>query len=712
MRGILIKSTIPILILAVYSGFFFPEEAFTLIFQPPVVIKLGENPLAVTIGDFNADGVQDLAVANAGSNDISVLLGIDDGTFGPELRFSVGDGPSSLVVGDFDNDGNQDLAVANQGGFFDSIPDHVSVLLGQGDGNFDPEVRFRVDDQPFSVAVGDFNSDGNQDLATANFKSGTVSILLGIGDGRFLPKTSFGDRRFGLVSIVIGDFNEDEKEDLATSNLNTNDISIFLGGGNGNFGFQRRFRAGLDPASVVIGDFNNDGHQDLVAPNGFSATNVSVLLGNGNGTFDPQTLFKTGLTPVSVAIGDFNLDGRDDLAVANRDTGDLSLLLGKGDGSFRREIRLDVFGAPTFITSGDFDDDGREDLAVTEFFGNVNILLNRSPFPNRPPVSMAGQDTEIECSSFEGATVILDGSASTDPDSTLGTNDDIIFFEWFEDFRLPTERFLGLGEVLPVTLSLGPHLITLRITDSSGETDTDEVMVKVVDTTPPEISLSLAPSFLWPPNHRMVDIEALVSAADVCSIPAVLLESVKSNEPDDSAGMGDGHTVNDIQGVDFGTADFQFRLRAERSGNGARRNYTVIYRAIDSSGNVGSATSHVFVPHDMGGVTEPVMISAYENGIGTVAEWSEVPGALFYNVVRGEMNNLRETDEFIHLGQLTCIASTTTQLSTVGSEDPELPPVGEAFFYLVEYNDGLESGFGTESAAKPRFAPPGQGNCP
>ena len=187
---------------------------------------------------------------------------------------------------------------------------------------------------------------------------------------------------------------------------------------------------------------------------------------------------------------------------------------------------------------------------------------------------------------------------------------------------------------------------------------------------------------------------------------------VTSNEPDDAEGIGDGNTLNDIQGVDPGTADSIFQLRAERSGTGVGRTYTVTYRATDGSGNLATATSSVFVPHDQGGVTEPMMISAYENGVGTVVEWNEVQGAFSYNVIRGEVKNLKEKDEFFHLGQLTCIASTTTQLSTVGSEDPELPPVGEAFFYLVEYNDGLESGYGTESAAKPRFAPPGQGNCP
>jgi hypothetical protein len=251
-----------------------------------------------------------------------------------------------------------------------------------------------------------------------------------------------------------------------------------------------------------------------------------------------------------------------------------------------------------------------------------------------------------------------------------------------------------------------------QFTDTLGEVDTDEVMVTVVDTAPPEISLSLAPALLWPPNHRMVDIEALVRGSDICSIPAVVLGSVASNEPENGEGIGDGNTFNDVQGIDPGTADFQFQLRAERKGSGEGRIYSAIYMATDGSGNVATATSVVFVPHDMGGITEPMMMTAFENGLGTVVEWIEVPGALFYNVVRGKLKNLKELDEFLHLGQLTCIASFTNVPSTAGSEDPELPPLGEAFFYLVEYDDGLPSGYGTESAAKDRFAPPGQANCP
>jgi hypothetical protein len=358
---------------------------------------------------------------------------------------------------------------------------------------------------------------------------------------------------------------------------------------------------------------------------------------------------------------------------------------------------------------GHFDAGGRQDLGVANVNSDdVSVLLNQlDPLPNEPPVADAGFNVVGECTSPEGAAVTLDASGSTDPNSTPGTSDDIAMFEWFEG-----ERFLGTGMTLRIDFSLGPHLVTLKVTDTFGEVDTDEVMATVVDTTPPEISQSLAPALLWPPNHRMVDVNILVSSSDLCSSSSVFLESIVSNEPDDGEGNGDGKTVDDIQGATVGTGDTHFQLRAERAGIGDGRIYTVTYRAVDGFGNGDSVTPIVFVPHDMGGVTEPLMIWAFENGVGTVAEWSDVPGALFYNVVRGELKDIREKNNVFHLGQLTCIASATTQASTVGSEDPEIPPLGEAFFYLVEYNDGFSSGYGTESAFKPRFGPPGQGNCP
>jgi VCBS repeat protein/FG-GAP repeat protein len=127
----------------------------------------------VAVGDFNGDGMQDLAVANdtVGIGSVSVLLGNGDGTFQPAQNFAAGSSPFSVAVGDFNGDGVPDLAVAN----LNSI--NVSVLLGNGDGTFQPAQNFGVGTGPRSMAVGDFNGDGKLDLAVAALFT-SVSVLI------------------------------------------------------------------------------------------------------------------------------------------------------------------------------------------------------------------------------------------------------------------------------------------------------------------------------------------------------------------------------------------------------------------------------------------------------------------------------------------------------------------------------------------------------
>ncbi len=173
------------------------------------------GPRSVAPGDFNSDGYQDLAVANINSNDVSILLGNGDGSFQPARNFVVGSQPVSVAVGDFNGDGWQDLAVAYYGRF-PADPGGVSVLLGNGDGSFQPASNFAAGDNPFPVVVDDFNGDGNLDLAVANFGHGsddTVSILPGNGDGSFRLSSNFvvgGNPS----SLAVGDFNNDGLLDL------------------------------------------------------------------------------------------------------------------------------------------------------------------------------------------------------------------------------------------------------------------------------------------------------------------------------------------------------------------------------------------------------------------------------------------------------------------------------------------------------------------
>jgi hypothetical protein len=252
-------------------------------------------------------------------------------------------------------------------------------------------------------------------------------------------------------------------------------------------------------------------------------------------------------------------------------------------------------------------------------------------------------------------------------------------------------------------LSLGAAEVGWTATDAAGNRSSCLQSVSVVDTTAPRITAAPLPAVLWPPNHRLVEVTESVAASDECGAPAVTLTSVRSLEPDDSAGDGDGETTGDIQGVEPGTPDFDLMLRAERDGGGGGRVYEVTYSAVDASGNRADATSFVFIPHDQGGSTEPLLISVREENGGTVLSWGSIPGALSYRAVRGRVSSLRDAGSFFDLGTVSCILPSSTAIDTLGHEDTEVPPAGEAFFYVAAYDDGRDSGYGTETAPKPRI---------
>src|SRR5208337_2195332 len=170
-------------------------------FQNAVQYAVGTGPYAIVAGDFTGDGRTDLAVANTGSDDVSVLLGNGDGTFQNQVPYATGFEPSAIVVGDFNGDGRTDLAVANYGS------NDVSVLLGNGDGTFQNQARYAAGFGPSALVVGDFDGDGDglTDLAVANYFSNDLTVLLGNGDGTFQNQVRYA-AGFGPSALVAGDF--------------------------------------------------------------------------------------------------------------------------------------------------------------------------------------------------------------------------------------------------------------------------------------------------------------------------------------------------------------------------------------------------------------------------------------------------------------------------------------------------------------------------
>jgi hypothetical protein len=245
----------------------------------------------VAMADFNGDGKPDLVAVDFGPGTLTILLGNGDGTFtaaspiilpvsGPG---GVAIGPVSVAVGDFNRDGILDLAVANCPRFEQGAQGSVTILLGNGDGTFTAKGENpAAGGQPLFIAAGDLNSDGIPDLVVSDMNGGSpelgnLTVLIGKGDGSFTPTAVSPQTGSIPYSVAFADFNGDGKADLATANAGSNTISVLLGNGDGTFAAPLSPPAGTDPVFAAVGDFNGDGIPDLAAANN-STGSVTVLL--------------------------------------------------------------------------------------------------------------------------------------------------------------------------------------------------------------------------------------------------------------------------------------------------------------------------------------------------------------------------------------------------------------------------------------------------
>ncbi len=320
-------------------------------FSPPV--SYGPGASSVAIADVNGDGKLDL-IACGGSN-VSVLLGNGDGTFRPGASYYAGgNSASSVVVADLNGDGKPDIAVA--------LYRNIAVLLGKGDGTFAPPVIYSwgggdgVGWGANSLAVADLRGDGKLDLLVASGSSdypsynGSVGVLLGNGDGTFQPAVDYYSGGWYAVSLAVGDLNGDGKPDIVVTDqcltYACGTVAVRLGNGDGTFQPAVSYSpGGENPLAVVLADMNKDGMPDLVVAN--LSGDVGVLLGKGDGTFQPVSTYHLP-DATSAAVADVNGDGEPDIVASSRSKGGpVGVLLSKTGAATKATVTTS--GSPTFV---------------------------------------------------------------------------------------------------------------------------------------------------------------------------------------------------------------------------------------------------------------------------------------------------------------------------------------------------------------------------
>jgi hypothetical protein len=360
----------------------------TVGFKPAQSYAVGTAPEMAAAADFNNDGKPDIAVVFFGDSSVgddggvSILLGNGDGTFQPATKLSAGKNPTRIATGDFNSDGKSDLLVVRAGDASVSDDGDATIFLGNGDGTFSPGQVLAPGKNPFAVAVSDLNADHKLDLifanSTANSTDNSVAILSGDGDGTFQSPVAYAVAAGGTpYSISMVDVNQDGRSDLAVF-WGSGAVYFFFGNGDGTFQKGPSVFAGSLRFFSNIGDFNGDGRVDLVDGGCtiFSKPIVcttSLRLGNGDGTFQTANAIP-GVSGGFAA--DVNGDSNLDLIGTTSDHTQLVVWLGNGDGTFQQALTFAAGTNPAIGLVADFDGDKAPDLVAINSDAAISVLLN------------------------------------------------------------------------------------------------------------------------------------------------------------------------------------------------------------------------------------------------------------------------------------------------------------------------------------------------
>lgn len=318
-----------------------------------------------------------------------VALAANPGYKAP-VSYLAGDDPFPVAVADFDRDGRTDIAVANEN------DDNVSIYVGQGkNGKFKAPVSYLVGDYPFGIVARDLNGDKKVDLAVADYNSASVATLKGVGDGTFKAPVDHPIPGASLYSLASSDVNRDGDPDLVAAEYGNGGVHVLIGSSGLGFEDPDYYPGGSVTADAEFGDVDGDGKKDIVA---LSTDQVDIMRGRGNGTFRPAVSTPSS-SGYGLAVADFNSDGRADVAISDCDGGSgkhLHVSLAKGSAfGLRNEKSLRGGSCSYEFQSVDFNKDGKRDIALSnESTGKLDLLAGKGDGTFRGPKHVSAASGE------------------------------------------------------------------------------------------------------------------------------------------------------------------------------------------------------------------------------------------------------------------------------------------------------------------------------
>jgi hypothetical protein len=376
----------------------FKSVTSQICFVPRTDYSVGSQPYGIIAADFNMDGNLDLAFPNLQDNNLSVMFGSTNGTFGAATNYTTSNFPQAIHSANFNADAFPDIAYTCSGS--------VYVMLNNGSGGFGAALAYTGSSTPLFISSGDFNGDSFIDIVTANSTAGNISLFLGNGLGAFGAATNF-IAAAGTNALTCADVNGDGLLDVVTSNGTANNVSVFIGNGAGSFAARINYAtSSAIPSAIVSVDIDLDGDKDIVVANQNSSF-ISVLKNNGLGVFSAATTFTAVTNNMSsISSKDFNSDGKPDIVVNLEPMSSIAVFLGDGLGAFGPATLVTTDIAPRFLCTGDFNGDGKFDVATSNLSSNsVSILLN-----NVLPVVHASASDTLLCAN---ESVTLNGTGAT-----------------------------------------------------------------------------------------------------------------------------------------------------------------------------------------------------------------------------------------------------------------------------------------------------------